>query len=150
MPTMGMTSEQAADAFECSLVRCREAGDFIGAFYERFVGSSKTAQEKFAQTDLSVQKKVLETSLHMMTRACLGRAEGLDHLESVARSHSKRHLDIAPSLYNHWLETLIATARDFDGEFSERVEKAWRQSLERSIARMVEVYRQEETVRPPR
>lgn len=145
-----MTREQAADTFKSSLARCREAGDFVGAFYDRFIGSSEVAQEKFAETDLTVQTKMLETSLHMMVRACLGMAQGLEHLESVARSHSKRHLDIAPSLYEHWLETLIATAREFDGQFSESVERAWRQSLEQGIARMVEVYRQEETVRPPR
>lgn len=143
-----ITTEQAVDTFESSLARCLGAGDFTGAFYQRLLAASEIVAEKFSQTDLERHKDVLEKSLYLMARACLGLEDGLEHLESVARIHSRRRLDISPSLYHLWLETLIATARDFDRDFSERVERSWRQLLQKGIDRMVEVYRTEQTVPP--
>jgi hemoglobin-like flavoprotein len=147
---MAMTTEQAVEVFEGSLTRCLEAGDFMGAFYERFMGASEEVRERFAHTDFDKQKRVLKESLYLMSRACLGHAEGLEHLESVARSHSRRYLDITPSLYQVWLDALIVTAGEFDGEFSESIETAWKQLLQPGIERMVEVYRKEDTIRPTR
>lgn len=145
---MEMTIERAVEYFEPSLGRCFEAGDFMGAFYERLLGASEVVREKFARTDIDRQKHVLRTSLYLMSRACLGVEEGLEHLASVARTHSRRHLDIAPSLYELWLDTLVATARDHDPEFSESIEAAWRKLLGCGIERMIEVYRKEDTIRP--
>lgn len=45
-------------------------------------------------------------------------------------------LDIAPRLYDLWLETLIDTARDFDEQFDEEVELAWRLVLTPGIVYM--------------
>ena len=143
-----MTMEEAVDTFECSLARCLEAGDFTGEFYSRFIGASEIVAEKFSKTDLEKHKDVLKKSLFLMAKACMGLEDGLEHLESVARSHSHRRLDISPSLYNLWLETLIATVRDFDSEFSHRIEASWRQLLQRGIDRMVAVYRTEQTYPP--
>lgn len=145
-----MTMARTVDTFERSLARCLEAGDFLGAFYETFVGSSDVVREKFAHTDIVKQKQILAKSLYLMARASLGTEDGLEHLETIARSHSKRHLDIAPSLYEHWRDTLISTAREFDQEFSPQIEAAWQELLGRGIARMIEVYRKESTVRPSR
>jgi hemoglobin-like flavoprotein len=147
---MTMTMAQKVNTFERSLARCLDAGDFMGAFYETFVSSSDAVREKFARTDLEKQKQVLAKSLYLMARASLGTEEGLEHLETIARTHSRRHLDIAPSLYDHWCDTLISTAQKFDHEFSPQIEAAWRELLGRGIARMVEVYRNEHTVRPSR
>ena len=148
MPSMAMSTDQAVDTFTCSLARCLKAGDFTGEFYNRLLGSSEIVAEKFSKTDLEKHKDVLEKSLYLMARACTGLEDGLEHLESVARSHSRRQLDISPSLYHLWLETLIATARDFDNEFSAKTEASWRQLLQKGIDRMIEVYRKEPTVRP--
>lgn len=142
--------EQAKQTFEQSLTRCLSAGDFIGTFYQRFIASSEQVREKFSNTDLARQKQVLKQSLHLMALASLRENDGLEHLEKIAHSHSKRHLDISPSLYEIWLEVLTATARDFDPEFSDAVEISWRGVLRPGIDRMVEVYRKEHTVRPRR
>lgn len=148
MTQAGSEVERAVDVFECSLARCLAEGDFTEAFYERFLASSSEVKEKFAHTDFAKQKKVLETSLYLMARATLGMEDGLQHLESVARSHSKRRLDITPSHYGLWLDCLVETAREFDPEFRREVEAAWRTLLQRGIDRMVAVYRHEQTLPP--
>jgi hemoglobin-like flavoprotein len=122
----------------------------MGVFYERFVGASDVVRERFSSTTIENQKKILQDSLQLVSRAYQGFDDGLTHLESIARTHSRRHLDIPPSLYELWLKTLIATAQDFDPEFSERIESAWRAVLRPGIERMIDVYRTENTVRPTR
>lgn len=42
------------------------------------------------------------------------------------KERSRRYLDISPSLYQLWLDALIATSREFDEEFSESIETARR------------------------
>lgn len=140
--------ERSTDEFERSLARCLAGGDFLGAFYERFLSSSDQVRQKFSGTDFGKQKLVLQRSLYLMARASLGVEEGLEHLETVARSHSRRHLDIPPSLYALWLEVLVGTAKEFDPEFSSDVERAWFEALRPGIDRMVDVYRSEQTLRP--
>lgn len=140
--------ERITDEFERSLARCLGGGDFFGAFYERFLSSSDQVRLKFSGTDFGKQKLVLQRSLYLMARSSLGIDEGLDHLEAIARSHSRRHLDIPPSLYELWLESLVLTAKEFDPEFSLDVERVWLGALRPGIDRMVEVYRSEATLRP--
>jgi hemoglobin-like flavoprotein len=147
---MAMTTEQLVDTFECSLTRCLDAGDFTGAFYGRLIAASDVVSQKFSNTDIERHKDVLKQSLYLMAKACMGREEGLDHLESVARTHSHHRLDISPSLYRLWLDTLIDTAREYDSHFDDEVESSWRQLLQKGIDRMIEVYRTETTVRPTR
>ena len=134
--------------FEQSLARCVQDERFIDAFYERFLAASPDVRVKFQKTDFNKQKKILETSLYMMARAALGLEDGATHLESIATSHSRRGLDIAPSLYTVWLSCLIDTARSTDPQFSTEVEASWRELLQRGIDRMVDVYRASQTVPP--
>jgi hypothetical protein len=47
----------------------------------------------------------------------------------LAVRHSRTDLDIGPALYDHWLDCLVATARQHDPEFSPEIEAAWRETL---------------------
>lgn len=140
---------EAVNAFESSLSRCLAQGAFVEAFYEKLLSSSAEVREKFSQTDFKKQKKILESSLYLMARACLGMDDGIAHLESVARTHSRRHLDIAPSHYKTWLECLIQTASEHDPDFDPSIERCWKYALQRGIDRMIDVYRSEQTLPPP-
>ncbi len=145
---MQWAQEHLTDTFEQSLSRCLCHGDFIGAFYQRFLDSSDDVQRKFAGTDFDRQKLMLKRSLYLMARASLQMEDGLEHLETVARSHSRRQLDVRPSHYELWLDALVNTASDFDPHFSDGVELAWRKTLRPGIDRMIAVYRREQTIRP--
>lgn len=47
------------------------------------------------------------------------------YLAEVAERHSSRQLGIGAELYDLWLDSLLATVREFDAEFSPAVEQAW-------------------------
>lgn len=140
--------EAVVSAFQRSLGRCLNSGDFMQSFYDRFLGSSPEVRERFANTDFAKQKGILKSSLYLMARAALGLEDGREHLEEIAHEHGRRRLDISPHLYELWLESLIATAREHDPGFEDAVEDAWRELLTQGIDHMVAVYRQNET-KPP-
>ena len=142
-------NEPIAETFQQSLGRCLQNGDFLEAFYEKFLASSDEVRERFAGTDLKRQKAVLRSSLYLIARAALGFEDGRRHLEQVAQAHGRAALDIAPHLYDLWLESLLSTASQYDPEFGPAVERAWRLLLSESIAHMVRVYRESATKPPP-
>jgi hemoglobin-like flavoprotein len=146
-PDPALRAAQSA-TFEASIGRCLASGDFIQAFYERFLSSSPEVARRFEHTDFAKQRTVLKNSLYSMAIFALGVPQAQAHLELIAERHSRRGLDISPSLYTLWLETLVRTAREFDPEFNAQVELAWRGLLGAGIARMVEVYLKQSTTPP--
>ena len=126
------------DVFRRSLHRCLGDPSFIESFYERFVGSSEEAREKFKNTDMKRQVRMLEDSLFVLAVAV---QSGLDNasrgaLPGIAERHSSRDLDIKPELYDQWLEALIETASHYDPDFTPQIEKAWRSTLAAGIEYM--------------
>jgi hemoglobin-like flavoprotein len=119
------------EAFRSSLRRCLAAPDFLLDFYGRFMASSGEVREKFAKTDFKVQTRVLADSLWAMSVAAQGKAgsPAWGDLPRLAERHSRRNLDIAPGLYDQWLDCLVAAARKHDPEFSDELEGAWRETL---------------------
>ena len=85
-------------------------------------------------TDFERQKKMLRDSLHLMLVAS-GASHGFAHDEllRIAKRHGKADLDIAPELYALWQDCLLKAVAEFDHEFSEEVESAWRGALQPGI-----------------
>ena len=133
-PMLGTTVE----GFLASLKRCQASPLFLTSFYERFVDSSDEVREKFAHTDFEKQTKMLADSLLVLAVAAQGRQDSpsWDALPRLAARHSKAQLDIAPHLYDLWLECLIQAVKDSDPQFSPNVEHAWRETLAVGIAYM--------------
>lgn len=109
--------------------------DFLTRFYELFLDSSPDVAQHFRDVDMERQKQMLGRSLQEMTDFSTSRAAN-EHLRRTAFRHSRWDRDISPELYDLWLESLIATAREFDLEFNEEVELAWRVVLAPGIAYM--------------
>lgn len=120
---------------EESLRRC--AGDsFFQAFYRRLLTVDAVTREKFAHTDFSRQNKVLQHGLGLLfTYAKHGNPALLDR---IATRHDQRDLDIAPSYYPHFVESLLHTVREFDPQYSADVEDAWKRSMSPGIAFIAE------------
>lgn len=119
------------DAFLASFARCRASAGFLEEFYRRFMGSSEEVRAKFVATDMSRQVRALEDSLFVVANAVQG-AEGSPArvgLPRIAERHSRRNLDIAPHLYDVFLECLIEAVRTHDPEHSPEVEAAWRETI---------------------
>ena len=109
--------------------------DFIGRFYEILLTKSERIAQHFKHTDMSAQKTMLHDSLHYMVDFFTAHATN-EYLQRIARVHSKGEHDIAPELYDIWLDSLIEALREFDPEFSDEVELSWRLVLAPGIVYM--------------
>jgi hemoglobin-like flavoprotein len=119
------------ESFVASLKRCLGTPGFMDNFYESFVSSSEEVREKFRNTDLQRQARMLSDSLYVLAVAVQGQAgsPARGELPRLAERHSRRDLDIGPHLYDHWLACLIDTARSHDPQFTPEIEAAWRATL---------------------
>lgn len=114
--------------FSNSLGRMESSGpenELVSHFYEKFTQSSPEIEEKFANSDIERQKEMLRDSFNHVLTFSTQRQSG-EELERIAGRHSKADLDIAPRLYEAWLDSLIAAVQELDPEFNSTVETAWR------------------------
>lgn len=126
---MSPVSEKDCELFNDSYQRCLRKPGFLDRFYEIFVNSSPEVAEKFQHTDFRRQTAALKASLFILMLSSTRTPEVMQHLERLAEMHSRRQLDIRPELYDLWLESLLATAREFDPRFDAQAESAWRNVL---------------------
>lgn len=115
--------------FETSLTRCLASPTFLKRFYERFMAAHPDIAQRFRNTDIDKQTRVMRASLYMMLRAAAGHEDGIAHLREIGRTHGARNLDIHADLYATWLDSLVAVAREVDAGFDEKPEHAWRENL---------------------
>lgn len=114
---------------KASYDRCCEATDFLPAFYRNFLAACPDAVPRFAHTDFEQKNKLLRHAIglllvfpnHPVTEPTL--------LARVAERHSRRDLNIPPTLYRPFIDALIDTVKQFDREYSRAVEAAWRATL---------------------
>ncbi len=108
---------------------------FLTRFYETFTARSPRIADHFAGTDMARQKEMLAQSIHEMVEFSTTRVAS-ERLRQVAIRHNRRERDVAPELYEAWLDSLVATAREFDSGFDDELELAWRVVLAPGIAYM--------------
>jgi hemoglobin-like flavoprotein len=118
------------------ILRLEGTGEaFFADFYRRFVASSEEVAEKFKNTDMAKQRKMLKSSFfHMLSFSVSNDVP--EFLAQIAETHRRSNYDIRPALYDLWLECLIATAKQHDSLFSDEVELAWHLVMARGIAYM--------------
>jgi hemoglobin-like flavoprotein len=126
-----VVSPSTRDTFLGSLRRCRASAGFLDAFYERFISSSEEIRDKFKNTDMQRQVRMLEDSLFVVANAVQGEegSPARGDLPRIAARHSRHDLDIRPELYDIFLDCLMATVRTHDTQFSAEVEAAWRETM---------------------
>lgn len=106
---------------------------FTARFYEHFLSASDEVAGRFSGTDMSRQKTMLHDSL--LSLVDFNRSRRLtEQMARLSRVHSRSGQDIPAHLYTLWLDALLATVREFDPEFSDTVDVAWRLSLAPGIA----------------
>lgn len=132
------------DTFERSLGRLvSEQMAFFDRFYERFIGSDPEVAEIFDGVDLERQKQVLRESLRELLIFFIDH-EISSYMRNLARVHGPQGRNIRVELYDRWLETILATAREIDEQFSDNDELAWRLVLSPGIELMKFEMRKEE------
>lgn len=135
-----MDDSTPRELFLQSVGRCTASEGFIPAFYDRFLSASDEIKQKFRYTDFDKQNDMLRRSLELCAGATSGDPESLREINERAETHDRHHLKIEPRLYDIWLETIIETAREFDDQWNETVEAAWRTILGYVVHRMIRKY----------
>jgi len=115
------------EAFLASLERCEASDRFAPRFYRRFLSASEEIARMFRFTDFSRQQRMLIKSLELSAKATLGDPEGLREIQ--ARTESHQRLAITAEMYDVWLASAIATARECDPEWDAEIQQAWRTLL---------------------
>lgn len=125
--------------FDASYKRVLETGtdgsDFFETFYQHFLNSSDQVRQQFLNTDMDKQRWMLKKSFYSLI-SFYGSGAADNVLEKIAYMHSARELDIKPVLYDFWMESLITTVQDYDPEFNDNVELAWRLVMSLGITYM--------------
>jgi hemoglobin-like flavoprotein len=133
-------SEEAIDGFHDSLERCGLSSIFLHDFYQHFVASSPEIAVKFADTNFKTQTRILKTSLYMAMLAADQNHEAREYLDRIAERHNREALDIKPEHYDLWLESMIATVREYDPQFDDEIEQLWRNFMQPAIEYMKSRY----------
>ncbi|MBZ5592449.1 MAG: globin [Acidobacteriia bacterium] len=133
--------ERTLQTFGDSLGRCNGNPAFIERFYEIFLASSPKVKEKFARTDFVRQRAALRASLdHMLLAAKDPKANPQQYLHDLSERHSSRQLNIGAELYDLWLDSLLATVKEFDPQNSPDVQEAWEKVMMAGISYLLSRY----------
>ncbi len=109
--------------------------DFFTRFYDIFLASSEDIRQKFIHTNMEKQRTMLKKSFYHLL-IFYGSNQANHYIEDIAKSHDKAHANIPPRFYDLWLDALIETVKEFDPEFSDDIELAWRLVLSPGITYM--------------
>ncbi|QEG43624.1 globin [Roseimaritima ulvae] len=128
------------DPVTASYHRCMYGEGFLDTFYDTFLDGAPDIQEKFRNTDFTHQKLMLRESLLLMIMYSLGQTQVRDELVQLAKRHDRNHVDIPPTMYERWLESLCVAVGKHDPEFSPEMEQQWRAAMQPGIDLMVSYY----------
>lgn len=109
--------------------------DFFTRFYQVFFHSSEEIQQKFIHTDMDKQRNMLKKSFYHLL-IFYGSNQANHYIEDIAKAHDRAHANIPPHYYDIWMDALIETVKEFDSEFSDEIELAWRLVLSPGITYM--------------
>ncbi len=122
--------------------RClRTHDDFIGNFYEKLLARDDRIRSMFTGTDWDKQQKALRRGISMMISYSASPGLVKKQLSEIARVHSRKgHAPVDPSLYPHWIESLMDAVRECDPKHSGDLEKRWREAIQPGIDFIIEHY----------
>jgi hemoglobin-like flavoprotein len=134
-------SQQDIETAKASFQRCcRVEDDFFPSFYRTFFINCPQVEPLFAGTDFQRQHKLLKHAIGLLLIFPNQSTSEPTILTRVAERHSRRDLDIDPSLYPAFVDSLMQTVQQHDQEFTPDVERAWRVTMASGIEYMQSLY----------
>jgi hemoglobin-like flavoprotein len=114
---------------------------FFTQFYETFLNSHSAIGAMFRNTNFEKQISMLKNAISMSIMYAEKQDElAKDVLTKIRKSHSRERYDVKPEYYSYWLDSLIATLRACDPNFSDTLEQHWRNMMQISIDFIAEGY----------
>lgn len=123
------------DSYERVLGATKDKVIFFNRFYDIFISSSPIVKEKFKDSDMDTQKKMVPKAFYHVLQFYL-KKNSRSYMDEIAKKHSKAGIDIKPQLYDLFLSCLIDTLKELDNEFNDDVELAWRMVFSSGITYM--------------
>ena len=104
--------------------------EFYDLFYKKFLNSSFIVKNAFENTDMNVQKEMLEKAIvHLINFGVSKKATA--YLLGIARKHEGLH--IPAELYDLFIHSLLAALSELYPRFSNECAIAWRITLSPGI-----------------
>ena len=92
----------------------------------------------FSQTDFERQHKVLQHGLGILLIYAKRRNPAL--LQRIADRHGRKDVNVDPSLYAFFVESLVTAVREHDSKANPDIEDAWRAAVAPGIEFMKDQY----------
>ena len=121
-----------ADLVMQSYGRCCASSGFFDSFYQYFLASSPEIREKFAHTNMPAQKQLLRQGILNLVMHARGMPD--TKLRALGCSHARGALDIRPELYDLWLQALLQSIGEHDGQCDANTRLAWHKVLNKGIS----------------
>lgn len=121
-----------------SYARCQRSPRFFPSFYEHLLASDPAVPPMFAKTEFPKQYKVLQHGLGLLLS--YGNKRDEDLLERIALRHSLSGVNVHPTMYSLFVDSLLATVREHDPRCDVETEAAWRDALRPGIEFMMSRY----------
>ena len=115
-----------------SYARCQKTPEFFRAFYNRFLASDPTIPPYFATTRFDKQEKLLQHGLSMLL--IFAKRANPHLLNRLVERHGPDGMNIPARLYPIFVDSLLATVQEFDGDCDAAVLAAWRDALSPGVA----------------
>ena len=121
-----MSFEEIFDSSYERILNTQKNGlGFFESFYQHFLNADDNITKRFENTNMALQQSMLKKSFYSLF-AFYASGQTDDSLSRIAEKHNHKNLNIHPRFYDTWLECLIANVSQFDDEFCEDIELAWR------------------------
>lgn len=121
-----------------SYERCLRQPRFFAVLYDHLLASDPRIPPMFEETEFPRQHKLLQHGIGLLLSYAREPDDML--LERIAARHSARGVDVPPPMYEHFVASLVAAARESDPSFDEDVEEAWREAVEPGLTFMKDKY----------
>ncbi|MBM4124806.1 MAG: globin [Nitrospira sp.] len=123
-----------------SFSRCSVNPKFLDRFYDIFLSSNPTIAPMFKNTDFAKQKRLIRAGITMVMMHADGNKTGTQALDRIAQSHGRHNLNIAPSLYPYWIDSLIKAVQECDPQWDGKLEVEWRAALRKGTDHITAQY----------
>jgi len=113
----------------------------VTAFYARLMSASEEIRKRFEHIDMEAQAGILAHAIVMsFLFVDTDQQVAQKCLNNVRESHSRGQLNIAPELYDTWLDCLIETVAACDPKSSEELLSHWHAVMSVAINHIREGY----------
>jgi len=125
---MSSADEAFHESFDNIFLDPKKVDVFFKLFYKNFLAYDKRISDKFSNSDLELLPAMLKHSfMHLVEMASSHQVS--PRLHEIATMHSKSQLNVTPELYDIWLEALLNTVEEMEGNKNPLVRKGWKQTL---------------------